>query len=135
MPNGKVGIDFGLVKGNEGNVGVTLNGDADHVYSISLVKFYPSENYQDIIQQQLQSGDTIALIADRCALAEYGTGKNTGKNKFYEIRLAAGAVYVEASVDDDDVSTASASALGSTVFVFYRSKPSRRIAKMRCHEL
>lgn len=28
MPNGKVGIDFGLVKGNEGNASATLNGDA-----------------------------------------------------------------------------------------------------------
>lgn len=135
MPNGKVGIDFGLVKGNEGNVGVILSGDANQVHSISLVKFYPSENYQQIIRQQLLPEDTIKLIADHCMLDGYGTSENTGKNEFYEVGLAAGFVYVEASIDDEDVSTASASSLGSTTFDFYRSRPTQRLVAMRCREL
>lgn len=134
MPNGKVGIDFGLVKKNEGNVGVTLNGYADHVHSISLVKFYPSENYQDIIQQQLQSADTVTPIADRCMLNEYGDSDNASKYKFYEIRVSGSLVYAEASVIEDDASTASASSLGSTLFDFYRDKPAQKIEKMRCRE-
>lgn len=135
MPNGKVGIDFGLVKGNEGNVGVILNGDANQVHSISLVKFYPSENYQQIIRQQLLPEDTIKLIADHCMLDGYGASENTGKNEFYEVGLASGFVYAEASIDDEDVSTASASSLGSTAFDFYRNRPTQRMVAMRCREL
>ncbi|RDS80011.1 hypothetical protein DWU99_20350 [Dyella psychrodurans] len=135
MPNGKVGIDFGLIKGNEGNVGVTLSGDANQVYSISLMKFYPSENYQEIIRQQLLPEDTIKLIAGHCARDGYGTAENTGKNEFYEVVLAAGFVYAEASVDEEDVSTASASVLGSTAFNFYRSRPTQRMVAMGCRDL
>jgi hypothetical protein len=135
MPNGKVGTDFGLVKGNEGNAGVILSGDANQVHSISLMKFYPSENYQQIIRQQLLPEDTIKLIADRCMLDGYGTSENTGKNEFYEVGLAAGFMYAEASIDDEDVSTAGASSLGSTAFDFYRNRPAQRMAAMRCRDL
>lgn len=133
MPNGKVGIDFGLVKGNEGNVSVALNGDAHQVYSISLVKFYPSDNYQEIIQQQLLPDDAVRLISDHCMTDGYGAAENSQKNKFYEVSFDSGLVYVEASVDEDDVSTVGAATLGSTTFDFYRNKPTQIITKMRCN--
>jgi hypothetical protein len=134
MPNDKVGVDFGLTKDNEGNVSVIMSGAKDQVHSISLVKFYPSENYQEIIQRQLQVGDSVKLIADHCRLDEYGNRENAEKNKFYEIHIATGVIYAEASIDEGDVSTAGASSLGATMFDFYPNKPEQRIEKMRCHE-
>jgi len=132
VPDGKVGAEAGTKKDNEGNVGITLNGDADNVQSIALLKFYPSEHYQDIIQRQLSSEATIKSIADACAL-DYGTtAENTQKNAFYEIRLGANAtpVYAEAYVDDDGGNQGP----GTTTFTFYRSKPTQRIAAMHCKE-
>ena len=135
MPNGKVGVDFGLVQGNEGEAGVTISGDTDHVHSISLTKIYPSENYQEILHKQLLASDLVTLIAERCVLNEYGKKGNADKNRFYEIRLPSGLVYAEVSVSEDDAGTASASALGSTLFTFYRNKPMQRISKMGCHQI
>lgn len=132
VPDGKTGAEAGTKKDNEGDVGVTLNGDAEIVQSIALLKFYPSEHYQDIIQRQLSSDVAVAPIASACAL-DYGTTtENTQKNAFYEIQLGANAtpIYAEAYVDDDGGNQGP----GTTTFVFYRSKPTQRIAAMRCKE-
>lgn len=132
VPDGKVGAEAGTKKDNEGDVGVTLNGDADTVQSIALLKFYPSEHYQDILQRQLTSESTVVPITSACAL-DYGTtAENTQKNTFYKIHLDAKAspIYAEAYVDDDGGNQGP----GTTTFVFYRSKPAPRIAAMRCKE-
>lgn len=129
VPDGKVGADAGVKKDNEGNSGITLNGDANSVQSITIMKFYPSENYQEILQQQL-SGGALKLVADQCAL-DYGTTvENTQKNMFYQIGLPAGLVYAEAYVDEEGGQNSP----GSTTFEFSKEKPAQRIASMRCRE-
>lgn len=129
VPDGQVGADAGTKKDNEGDVGVTLNGDRNNVQSIALLKFYPSENYAHIMAQQLGTKAKITLVADHCAL-DYGTtAANTQKNAFYQITLGAAVpIYAEAYVDDDGGNQGP----GTTTFVFYRSKPAQRIAAMRC---
>jgi hypothetical protein len=130
LPDGKVGADAGVRRGNEGESGLTLSGDADRVNEVSVVKFYPSDDYESILQQQFAVGATLVPEADRCAL-NFGTkAGNTGKNKFYRIDIgAATLVHVEAFVDED----AGPSGPGATFFVFYRTKPEQRIAAMQCH--
>lgn len=132
VPNGQQGEEEGTKQDNEGHAGVTLSGNAESVQSAALLKFYPTKNYQDILQKQFDSSASIRLVADACAL-DYGTtSSNTQKNTFYQITLSAAPtpIYVEASIDDG----AESHGPGSTTFVFYRYKPTRRIAAMRCKE-
>jgi hypothetical protein len=131
VPDGKMGAEAGTKKDNEGNVGVTLNGNADTVQLIVLQKFYPSDNTQDIIQRQLTTDATVKPIADQCAL-DYGTtATNTQKNVFYQINFGTPTpIYAETYVDADGGNQGP----GTTTFVFYRSKPTQRIAAMRCKE-
>lgn len=132
VPDGKVGAEAGTRQDNEGNVGVTLNGDDATVQSIALVKFYPSENYQEILQHQLSGGASVASIGGSCELDFGTTAANTQKNAFYQITLGAGTapVFAEAYIDEDGGNQGP----GSTTFVFYRSKPAQRMAAMRCKE-
>jgi hypothetical protein len=130
LPDGKVGADAGVRRGNEGESGVTLSGDADRVNEVAVVKFYPSDDYTDILQRQFAAGATLVPEADRCAF-DFGTSaENTGKNRFYRIETGAATLaHVEAFVEED----AGPSGPGSTTFVFYRTKPEQRIAAMQCH--
>jgi len=132
VPDGKTGEEAGTRQDNEGNVGATLNGDANVVQSIALVKFYPSENYQEILQHQLGGDAAIKSIGGSCQLDFGTTAANTQKNAFYQITLGAGAapVFAEAFIDDDGGNQGP----GSTTFVFYRSKPAQRMEAMRCKE-
>lgn len=132
VPDGKTGDEAGTKQDNEGNAGVTLNGDASAVQSVVLVKFYPSENYQEILQHQLNGGAGIKPIGGSCELDFGTTAVNTQKNAFYQITLGAGTapVFAEAYVDEDGGNQGP----GSTTFVFYRSKPAQRMAAMRCKE-
>jgi hypothetical protein len=130
LPDGKVGADAGVRRGNEGESGVTLSGDADRVNEIAVVKFYPSDDYEDILQHQFAAGAALVPEADRCAFVFGTKAENTGKNKFYRIEIGAATLaHVEAFVDED----AGPSGPGSTTFVFYRTKPEQRIAAMQCH--
>lgn len=132
VPDGKTGEEAGTKQDNEGNVGVTLNGDAATVQSIVLVKFYPSENSQEILQHQLNGGAGIKPIGGSCELDFGTTAANTQKNAFYQVTLGANTapVFAEAYVDEDGGNQGP----GSTTFVFYRSKPAQRMAAMRCKE-
>ncbi|MBA2677750.1 MAG: hypothetical protein H0U76_05070 [Ktedonobacteraceae bacterium] len=132
MPDGNVGLTAGTKQDNEGNSGITLNGDARSVHSVSVMKFYPSDHYVEIIQRQLGATATVASIADQCR-SDYGTTtENTQKNAFYQITLGQGALlYVEAYVDTEG----SKYSPGSTTFVFYKDKPMQRINSMGCHEV
>ena len=132
VPDGKTGEEAGTRQDNEGNVGVTLNGDATAVQSIALVKFYPSENYQEILQHQFHSGTGIKPAGGACELDFGTTAAHTQKNAFYQITLGANAapIFAEAYIDEDGGNQGP----GSTTFVFYRSKPAQRMAAMRCKE-
>jgi hypothetical protein len=132
VPDGHQGAEAGTRQDNEGHAGVTLGGDAKSVQSLALLKFYPSKNYQVILQKQFDGGVSIRPIADACAL-DYGTtAANTQDDAFYQITLASASrpLYVEAAINDG----AESHGPGSTTFVFYRSEPTQRIAAMHCQE-
>lgn len=132
VPDDRQGAEAGTKQENEGHAGVTLSGNAESVQSLAVLKFYPSKNYQNILQKQFDGGVSIRPMADACAL-DYGTtAANTQDNAFYQIALgsASSPLYAEASIDDG----AGSHGPGSTTFVFYRSKPTQRIAAMHCKE-
>jgi len=132
VPDGQQGAEAGTKQDNEGHAGVTLSGDVGSVQSLAVLKFYPSENYQDILQKQFDGSVSIRPIASTCTL-DYGTtAANTQSNAFFEIVLGTTPLplYAEAFIDDG----AESHGPGSTTFVFYRSKPTQRIAAMRCKE-
>ena len=114
-------------EGNEGESGITLSGDADRIHDIAVVKFYPSEDYLGILSRQFaspRSVDTFALAADDI--------HKPHRHAFYRTHMHGFAVfYAEAFVDEEG----SCSGPGSTTSVFYTSKPSQRIAEMRCREV
>ena len=127
LPNGKTGVDYGTVDGNEGESGVTLDGDSERVQSLSVKKFYFSEDYQGILQRQIGIGSAIKRVADACTPEE--DAEIPGKNVFFEISFANGqAVYAEAFLE-----TGSKYSPGYTVFDFQRDKPAARIAELGCH--
>ncbi|WP_196765050.1 hypothetical protein [Xanthomonas graminis] len=130
VPDGAQDADAGARQENEGNAGVTLNGDAGAVHSIAVQKFYVSDNYKQVLSNQISSSDSLGLIADRCDF-DYGTSsQNTQKNQFFQLNFSAGKVYAEVYIDDG----AESHGPGSTTFVFYLSKPTQRIASMQCKE-
>lgn len=129
LPDGNTGADAGVRMGNEGEAGLTLNGDADRVNEVAVVKFYPGDDYEKVLAAQFPAA-AVAPVADQCTVDAYG-GENTQHNAFYRIDLGGErAVFVEAFVDEDG----GAAGPGSTTFVFTRDKPAARIASMRCRE-
>lgn len=129
LPDGNAGADAGVRMGNEGEAGLTLNGDADRVNEVAIVKFYPSDDYARVLAAQFPAA-AVAPVADQCTVDAYG-GDNVQHNAFYRIDLGGErAVFVEAYVDEDG----GAAGPGSTTFVFTRDRPAARIASMRCRE-
>lgn len=129
LPDGNAGAEAGVRMGNEGEAGLTLNGDADRVNEVAVVKFYPSDDYAQVLAAQFPAA-AVAPVADQCTVDAYG-GENVQHNAFYRIDLGGErAVFAEAYVDEDGA----AAGPGSTTFVFTRDKPAARIASMRCRE-
>lgn len=131
VPNGKVGVDADSIEDNEGNSGITLSGNVTEVHSLAVMKFYPSENYKDIIKQQLLAEDQLTLVADQCASGGAESDGISQKNMFYQIKLSTNqTLFLEAFVDEEG----SKYSPGTTTFIFYRDKPIKRIAEMQCRE-
>lgn len=130
VPDGKAGAEAGTRQANEGEVGATLNGDAERARSLVLVKFYASENYQEVLQRQFGPGVAVRPVAGQCEL-DYGTtAENTQANQFFEVRLTdAKIVYAEGYVDDGGNQGP-----GTTTYEFTLTKPAQKIASMRCKE-
>lgn len=128
LPDGADGADAGVRRGNAGESGLTLSGDADRVNGIAVVKFYPDGDYARILADQFAPGTAIAAIADDCAFDPDTREENTGANAFFRVDLGGRDVFVEGFVDADD----GARGPGTTTFVFYRSRPDARIAAMAC---
>lgn len=129
LPDGGTGPEAGARTGNEGEAGLTLNGDASRVNKVAVVKFHPDDDYARVLAAQFPAA-AIAEVADRCALDGYGA-ENVQKTVFYRIASANEAVvYVEAFVDEDG----GPASPGTTTFVFTRDLPAARIAAMRCRE-
>lgn len=126
LPNGKVGTEAGSVRGNEGESGVTLNGDANQVNSIAVMKFYASEGYTDILKNQFAPGTAVELLAKSCAGAD---AEDPESREFYRIAMPGTApVYAEIYVDAEGGKYNP----GSTTFEFYRNEPADRIKSMGC---
>lgn len=130
VPDGKAGDEAGVKKDNEGHVGVVLNGNAAAVLSIALRKFYPSDDTQDILLRQFGGDAKVKRIAGRCAF-DYGTtAPNVQDNVFYRVSIGSAAVpvFAETYVEEEGGNQGP----GATNFVFYRTRPDQRIAKMQC---
>jgi len=129
LPDGGVGPEAGARMGNEGEAGLTLNGDAERVNEVAVVKFHPDEHYAGVLAAQFPAA-TVAEVADQCVLDAYGA-ENVQKTAFYRVASASETiVYVEAFVDED----AGPASPGTTTFVFTRDLPLARIAAMRCRQ-
>lgn len=133
LPNGKVGVEAGSVRGDEGRSGVTLNGNAGEVTSIAVMKFYPDDDYERVLRAQIGRGGRVREIAAECRLAE-GTmtnAPNFARNEFFELTLSGGQrIYAEGTVDEEG----SKYSPGSTTYFFYRKAPTDRIDAMQCRE-
>ncbi len=129
LPNGKTGLSYALVEGNEGQSGITLSGTGEAVAMFSVEKFYFSENYQDILQRQLDSNVVVARIADRCSSKEYAG--IPAHNAFFQLSMLDGKkIFSEAFFEPGGKYSP-----GYTVFDFYRERPTQRIAELKCKEL
>lgn len=134
LPNGKTGPDADYVRGNEGESGVTLNGDSSQVTSIAVMKFYPDGDYRKVLDAQLEPEGKARQIATGCRLAEGTTTdeQNLARNEFFEITLPSGEVlFAEGTVDEEGGKYTP----GSTTYFFYRSEPTDRIQSMQCERV
>lgn len=59
-------VQMGAKQANEGESGITLNGDAHSVHSIAVKKFYASPEYAEVLKRQLPAAKSVRLIADKC---------------------------------------------------------------------
>ncbi|WP_228736615.1 hypothetical protein [Xanthomonas euvesicatoria] len=129
VPSSGEGSDKSAKQANEGESGVTLNGDAQSVKSVAVKKFYASPDYAQILKRQLPVTAAVRLIADTCTGDENG-GPDLLQTKFYVIDLDAGEAFVEAYLDDGTETHGP----GSTTFVFTKTKPQKRIKALQCKE-
>jgi hypothetical protein len=111
LPNGELGLDAGINYDNEGYASISLIGDAECVHRIEVMKFYPSFNYQEIIQWQIGDGTCAAFSSNP------QEGLATSQNA---VKLVNDAVlYVVAYTDEEGGKYSP----GSTTFVFHKDKP------------
>lgn len=128
LPNGKTGAEYQLVDGNEGQSGITLDGDIGQVKMVSVSKYYFSEDYSDVLKRQLGSNGDVTLMADRCTPED--EAENPGGSSFFRIGLPDGeTIYVEAFLE-----AATKYSPGATVFDFQRKAPVDRIVNLHCQK-
>ncbi len=133
LPNGKLGVEAGVVKGNEGDVAINLFGDQQRPYSFTLVKHYPRADYRPVIQAQLAQGGQVQPYAEACQYqdgpAQAERQPNQDSNAFFRIVLADGrTLYAEGSLDEEGGKYD----YGHTYYAFYRQPPDERIQAMGC---
>jgi hypothetical protein len=110
LPNGGYGNDAGVAYDNEGYASVSLIGDAEYVYRVEVMKYYPSLNYQEIIQWQVADG----ICAEFSANPRQGLAINR-----HSTGLVSDVVlYIVAHTDE----LGSRYGPGSTTFVFHKDK-------------
>lgn len=129
VPDGGQGAEVAHKQANEGESGITLNGDAHSVHSIAVKKFYASPEYAEVLKRQLPAATSVRLIADKCGGDDDG-GPDSLQTKFYAIGLDAVEAFVEAYLDDGTETRGP----GSTTFVFTKTKPQKRIQALQCKE-
>ncbi|WP_237716126.1 hypothetical protein [Xanthomonas phaseoli] len=129
VPDGGRGAEAGVKQANEGESGITLNGDAQSVQSVAVKKFYASPEYAEVLKRQLPMAATVRLIAETCTGDDNG-GPDPMQTKFYVINFDSGEIFVEAYIDDGTGTRGP----GSTTFVFTKIKPQKRIQTLQCKE-
>jgi hypothetical protein len=108
--------DDGLRVGNEGESGFTLNGDAARVEELIVVKFFPSDDPAAVLRAQAPQAQ-VTLEAEAA---------DAGRTQFHRIALPGIApIHAEIRVEGDF-------GPGSTLFVFRRARPERRMSDLRC---
>lgn len=125
LPNGKPGVEYTTVEGNEGQSGLTLTGDQNQVQGMSVKKFYFSEDYRSVLQKQLGPKEKIAPLASGCI--EDNEEEFSSKPGFFQISLPEGSVFVEASLEKGGKYSP-----GYTVFDFTREEPLARMQELNC---
>jgi len=128
IPNGKQGVGYATIEGNEGQSGVTLDGDAEQVQTVSVKKFHFTEEFEQVLKRQFDPTVVVKSIAHGCAPDE--DAEMSGKNMFFEISLPHGStVYAEAFLEAGGKYSP-----GYTVFDFNRARPDARIKELGCQE-
>ncbi len=128
LPNGKAGADYAEINGNEGSSGVTLAGDATLVQTLSIKKFYFSEDYEGTLKRQLSQESSIVRIAHDCSDDE--DAEVLGKRMFFTVTTSRGhMLYWEAYLEGGGKYGP-----GYTVFDFTMDKPTSRIRELGCKE-
>lgn len=108
--------DDGVRIGNEGESGFTLGGDAARVEELVVVKFFPSDDPAAVLRAQ----------APRVQVVLEAEAADIGRTRFYRVALPGLApIHAEIRVEDDF-------GPGSTLFVFRRARPERRMSDLRC---
>ena len=129
VPDGNQGLDARVKKSNEGESGLTLNGDAQNVHLIAVKKFYVSPEYADVVKRQLPVTATVRLIAGDCR--EDMEGGIDTQTKFYNVGLDGHQLFLEAYIDDGEGSRGP----GYTTFIFSKVKPDKKIKELQCKEI
>jgi hypothetical protein len=111
LPNGEYGPDANIAYDNEGYASVTLVGSAEFVQRIEVVKFYPSLNYQEIIQWQVTDG----ICAEFSANPHQGLAISRNSDSL----VNQVALYIIAYTDE----LGGRYGPGSTTLVFHKDKP------------
>lgn len=129
LPDGQVGASAGVRRGNEGEAGVTLEGDATHVASVGVNKFYAEDVYRKVIDDQLSSAWGIELLADGCTREEEGgaASENVSDNAFYVLSFEGSRIYAEARRQDGGNAGP-----GNTIYEFTIADPASRISALGC---
>jgi hypothetical protein len=111
LPNGKFGLYADFVYDNEGYSSLSLVGDAEFVHRIEVTKFYPSLNYQAVIQWQIADG----------ICAEFSVNPHQGLaiNRNVVSAVNDAVLFIVAHTDE----LGSRHSPGSTTFVFHKDKP------------
>lgn len=125
-----VGADATSKKGNEGDASVNVVIDsAEGPYRIELQKFYPSSNYQEILQQQLRAG-TVTLLADNCKTDGKRNPPDTEFTAFFRIDFAAAptTIFVRAGRNEEGGKYNP----GETFFSFSLAMPGNEITDRSC---
>ncbi|BBU63834.1 hypothetical protein MSC49_37690 (plasmid) [Methylosinus sp. C49] len=125
-----IGANATHKKGNEGDASIdVIFHSAKGVRAIELQKFYPSGNYQEILQRQL-SGGTVTLLADNCKTGGFGDLPDDEHTAFFRIDLPAATtpVFVRAGRNE----AGGKNSPGETFFSFSLFTPGSDLTKRAC---
>ncbi|PWB82992.1 MAG: hypothetical protein C3F11_09020 [Methylocystaceae bacterium] len=125
-----VGANAAHKKGNEGDASIdVIFHSAKGARGIELQKFYPSGNYQEILQRQLSAG-TVTLLADNCKTDGYGDLPDDEHTAFFRIDFPAAPtpVFVRAGRNEDGGKNSP----GETFLSFSLFTPGSDMTKRSC---